>query len=135
MTCVSVRDAMVYARWLSQETGHSYRLPGAAEWQYAERAGSPTAMLYRNRPNPPDLCRYAHVDDCFEQVSWSDGSTVDVGSLLLNGIGLHDIIGNVSEITLACFHPSSSTDAFGYLTPHGSPESPEGCVHVNPDYA
>ena len=38
VVCVSIRDAIAYARWLSQETGHKYRLPSASEWQYAARA-------------------------------------------------------------------------------------------------
>ena len=48
VTCVSIRDAIAYAEWLSRETGHTYRLPSAAEWQYVARAGSSGAMLWRN---------------------------------------------------------------------------------------
>ena len=46
VVCVTIRDAMAYAEWLSQETGHTYRLPSAAQWQYAARAGSEEAMLH-----------------------------------------------------------------------------------------
>jgi formylglycine-generating enzyme required for sulfatase activity len=39
--CISFDDATAYARWLSQKTGESYRLPTAAEWrQAAAYAGS-----------------------------------------------------------------------------------------------
>ena len=128
VTCVSIRDAMAYARWLSQETGHRYRLPGAAEWEYAWRAGSPRAMLYRNRTGISDICRYAHVGrrDCFSGVRF----TVEVGSLLQNGIGLHNMHGNVEEITLACFHKFDSDDESLYLTQDGSPENPQDCEYV-----
>ena len=141
VTCVSVRDALAYARWLSQETGQSYRLPSAAEWQYAARAGGVEAMY--NIPIPsdgrlpevPGICRHAHVDDCFESPE-SPGFTVEVGSLRPSPIGLHDMIGNVDEIVLACRHPSPDADeetvrwfASGYLAPHGSPETPETCEY------
>ena len=124
VTCVSIRDAVAYARWLSQETGQSYRLPSNAEWQYAERAGSPAAMIYSNRYQTPDVCRYAHRGDCVaDDDVWSDGYTVEAGSFPANDIGLHDMIGNVEEFLLACLHDG---DSLG--TPHGSRENPEDCT-------
>ncbi len=111
--CVSRRDAMAYTKWLSRETGRNYRLPTAVEWQYAARAGSDLAML----PKPledteamPNPCGRANLEeraainkrygtDCFDGVRF----TAPVGSFPPNGIGLHDMIGNVEEWVSSCF--------------------------------
>lgn len=37
-TCMTWDDAMSYAGWLSRKTSKRYRLPTAAEWEYAARA-------------------------------------------------------------------------------------------------
>ena len=39
VVCVSWRDAKAYTRWVSRESGQSYRLASEAEWEYAARAG------------------------------------------------------------------------------------------------
>ena len=45
---VSWNDATVYAEWLSQQTGETYRLPTEAEWEYSTCAGTETKYWWGN---------------------------------------------------------------------------------------
>lgn len=109
VVCVSRGDAMAYAEWLSQETGRNYRLPTLVEWQYATRAGSDFAMLDRERDSEGDVnhnhCGRENLEDADPPHSCKDGvkHTAQVGSFPPNHIGLHDMIGNVSEWVSSCF--------------------------------
>ena len=97
---VSWSDAQAYTRWLSKQTGKSYRLPSEAEWEYATRAGSTSNFWWQdaneNRPA-----------NCFNCGSnWDGARTAPVGSFTANGFGLYDMAGNVQEWTADCYHGS-----------------------------
>ena len=140
VTCVSIRDAIAYADWLSQETGQSYRLPSAAEWQYAARAGSGEAQLYTERTNPTsgNSCGRANLDESDGigfAITCRDGVryTTEVGRFSSNHVGVHDMIGNVEELVLSCLsHETSISDdnssfTYFFLAPDGSQESLADC--------
>ena len=124
VVCVSNRDALAYAEWVSRETGHSYRLPSPAEWQYAARAGSDAAMLHIDGVDGKH-CGRANLDEDDEE-NCTDGVryTAPVGAFAPNGVGVHDMIGNVAELVLGC---GRLTGNYIILAGDGSPERIDGC--------
>lgn len=91
---ISWRDAQEFARRLSERTRQTYRLPTAAEWEYAAKAGSST--LYYFGDDLKDLDRHAWY------LANAEEKTHPVGQKLPNAFGLYDIHGNVWEWTQTC---------------------------------
>lgn len=106
---VSRADAEAYVKWLSGETGATYRLLSEAEWEYAARAGStgrfawgdaePTCEAGRdNRANFNGPHSKVLLGGC------NGRQTEPVGFSAPNAFGLYDMHGNVREWTKDCFH-------------------------------
>ncbi len=113
VVCVSWPDAQHYVDWLSQRTGALYRLPTEAEWEYAARADTVTPRFFINTKQ----CDYANglgqeaksiagEDWTFADCSDAYVYTAPVASFAENPFGLFDMLGNVWEWTLDCYHDS-----------------------------
>ncbi len=119
VTCVTVADAEAYVAWLTNSSGHSYRLLHEAEWEYAARAGTRESRWAGD--DPAALCRFANgADLSYDRArpgepntnkSCDDGYvfTNPVAALPPNPWGLHDMLGNLWQWTADCFTPNYAT--------------------------
>ncbi|MCL2123276.1 MAG: formylglycine-generating enzyme family protein, partial [Desulfovibrionaceae bacterium] len=89
---VSWNDAQEFVRRLNVKERHKrYRLPTEAEWEYAARAGTSTAYFFGDDSSA--LPGYAWY------FGNSDSTSHPVGQKPPNAWGLHDVHGNVFELT------------------------------------
>ena len=111
---VSWHDTQEFLAKLKQITEEKFRLPTEAEWEYAARGG-----IYSQG------YKYAGSDR-LKQVGWyddnSDDQTHEVGQLLANELGLHDMSGNVWEWCQDWF----DSNYYEECHQHGVAENPQG---------
>jgi formylglycine-generating enzyme required for sulfatase activity len=89
-------DARSYAQWLSEQTGHNYRLPTEVEWEFAMAGGFHGIYWWGNRfEQGREICLNCGTD-------WDGRRTAPVGSAMANTFGLYDMGGNVMEWVHDC---------------------------------
>ena len=95
VSTVSHHAAAAYCNWLDG------RLPTEVEWVAAARGGQDTLYPWGEY----QMDGYANVGRRWK----GHMPTIPVGSLLPNGFGLYDVIGNVWEWTSSTYHPYQGT--------------------------
>ena len=132
---VSWDEAMAFCRWASRLTGQRVTLPSEAQWEYACRAGSRTALAFGGVDT--DFGKLANLADATlhsveTHTPWAlpsgaiapwkpaaekvdDGQRVSapVGSYQPNAWGLCDMHGNVAEWTRSDYKPYPYVDTDG----------------------
>lgn len=94
---VSWHAAIAYTKWLSATTSKRYRLPTEAEWEYAAgnaNDNTPFAVF----PISKDKLTYAENPGPYRLMP-----TREVGSHGASKLGIHDLNGNVEELTMSMY--------------------------------
>ncbi|HIQ23373.1 MAG TPA: hypothetical protein EYH34_19290 [Planctomycetes bacterium] len=128
---VSWCHAMSFCRWLSARTGRQVTLPTEAQWEYAARAASASALCYgdpgadfsawANMADRSLACIYtgtagvANLQPIPCDMHFDDQAiaTTDVASYRPNAWGLYDMHGNAAEWTRSLYRPYPYNDDDG----------------------
>ena len=112
VTGVTWEDSRAYVDWLSEATGHRYRLPSESEWEYVARAGSTGRYHFGN--DAAAICAHANVADSTYGEMYAKPGIADcsdnalrpaaVGGYVANALGVYDMLGNVEEWVADCWH-------------------------------
>ena len=147
---VSWKEAMAFCQWLSKKTGRKFTLPTEAQWEWACRAGTATALSYGDVG--ADFSKHANVADksaasrqgtssgrltpFIADKTFADGQTIacTVGRYAPNPWGLKDMHGNVAEWTRGDYkaYPYIASDGRNGLSPTARKVARGGSWHDRP---
>ncbi len=116
---ISWDDAEQYLAWLSRLTGHRYRMPSEAEWEYAARANTKTRYWWGDQFRP-DM---SSCHSCSAEVS---ANPPKAGVFPANAFGVRDVTGSVSQWVADCWHKNFR----GAPTNGGAWEAPRCATRV-----
>jgi formylglycine-generating enzyme len=114
---VTWNDAVKFCEWLSKKEGRTCRLPTEAEWEYACRAGTPTAFHYGDSLTSDKANFNGFFPHPFGEGKKgpSRGQPTPAGSFSANAFGLYDMHGNVWEFCADWYgdYPKGGADPGG----------------------
>ena len=117
-------DATSFFGILRSKTGLSFDLPTEAQWEYACRAGTTTALNSGKNLSDEDQCdEMNEVGRCYGNMNDEKGGYDEhttVGSYLPNAWGLYDMHGNVNEWCLDWYQSDLGSDPA--IDPKGNTE-------------
>ncbi len=102
---VSWNDTQAFVAKLGQLTGHKFRLPTEAEWEYAARGGAKSKGTRFAGSDDPDEVANFHAAG-----NPNEGRTATVGIYSPNELGLYDMSGNVAEWVQDCYAPYTEAE-------------------------
>ncbi len=104
-------DGTSFMGILRRKTSLTFDLPTEAQWEYACRAGSITALNSGHNLTNPTNCPNMNEVGWYSYSDWHDASFGKVGVLIPNAWGLYDMHGNVGEWCLDWWQDRLGTDA------------------------
>lgn len=104
VTGVNFLDAQAYAKWLSEKTGKSWRLPTDEEWAFAaaSKFGDDLVEVAED-PGNPAVRWIAQYRKEAERIAARDPEPKEIGHYGPNENGIFDLSGNVWEWTQSCY--------------------------------
>ena len=93
---VSWLDANEFVEWISEKSGHRYRLLSEAEWEYMARAGTSKEYPWGDEfEKGKAVCLSCGVGSVM---------TIEVSQLPPNGFGIYDTVGSQKEWVQDCWN-------------------------------